>query len=206
MTTKGEMEAAHEWADQVSKHLEGWMIGGGEGYWPRLNGPNGARVTICYDASAGGRYRLRGIYPSDGGTPGGPRYYGVTRFDEDPKDTITVSAKRGPPIAARDIARRLLPRYLELYEKCRERACELENARKRIHKRAEGLAEACGGRIREDAPGELVVYESFSSSGPGVAIKIHAEEDIDIELRRVPYSLAVRIARLVGKHNERENL
>ncbi len=114
MTTKGEMEAAHEWADQVSKHLEGWMIGGGEGYWPRLNGPNGARVTICYDASAGGRYRLRGIYPSDGGTPGGPRYYGVTRFDEDPKDTITVSAKRGPPIAARDIARRLLPRYLEI--------------------------------------------------------------------------------------------
>lgn len=206
MTTKDEMEAAHEWADQVSKHLEGWTIGGGEGYWPRLNGPNGARVTIHLDSGKSERYTLRGLYPTDGvpqtSLRYSLRYFNVLRYDEEAKDIITVSAKREPEGVAKDIAKRLLPRYLELYEKCIKRVRELEKMRKRKAGIADKLAKALGGgRIREqnDSP---CIYEPEDFEGPGVIIQVFGPESITLNLANVSQSLALRIVRMVGRYDK----
>lgn len=207
MSREAEMEIAHKWADQVSKHLDGWMIGGGEGYWPHFSRPNGARVTIHQALGKRDRYTLRGIYPTEGvpqtSLRYSLRYYNVLRYDEDPQDIITVSAKREPERAARDIARRLLPRYLDLYERCLEKVRTRKVIQVRRLALAEQLRKAAHGRIPKSTD-TLTIHDrnDSCSEGPRFVMEMCGDDEISLSLTHVPFDLALQIARLIGDNNK----
>lgn len=151
-----------KWVEAVAAELDGFEAG------TMRNNPGahvlcalGGRLVYLHLHTYGAsnrRVSVSGRYPSrDGAVYTGPREWGVIRYDEKAPE-ITVSLDRSPQAAAKDIARRFLPRYSELYAACVARKAEADERQARRDALALELAERAGVTVRQDLNGAPGLY------------------------------------------------
>lgn len=120
-----------------------------------LAAPEGAALYLHY---AAGRVEVTGEWPADPDDDRAihprhrrrlwPRDIGARRYDERPYPKITVSTDKPAATIARDIARRFLPEYLDLYAQLCAYADKRTQARARTVAAADTLLAAEPGASR----------------------------------------------------------
>lgn len=126
----------------------------------RIRRADGAQLWIHGEGwtHQAGRIEIHGDYPRG---PGNEVIYLDHQDRQRGMSTrITVAESRGPKVIAREIARRLLPDYLERLERVRERVArddEHEARRRRFRGELAGILGATGQLLREERGGELYV-------------------------------------------------
>jgi len=114
-----------------------------DGRQPRLVGPKGMAIYInCSDHR--GKLHIHGDWPMDGSKYMSPRSWCVVPYGQDQDISINVSSERGPDVIAREIMRRFLGSYRDLYEKCLARKAEHNAYCNRAHTTACQIAAIVG--------------------------------------------------------------
>jgi hypothetical protein len=140
--------------DDTTYHV-GTLVGPGAKYL------SVTRTTWGHDA---GRLTIRAEY--DGLLrPGQPFYGAVTHedirnalpYDADCYPSITVAPTRDAASVARDITRRLLPRYEPLLQRVKTRLTATLDYRKQGRALADTLAQQVNGTVRDDGTGTYTV-------------------------------------------------
>lgn len=147
----------------------------GDREWRRrqLSHEDGRRLTFYAEQNGKGtRIGVSGSWPQTGsGSQLTPRYCLRDSEIADKTTEITVSGEKTPEQIARDVARRLLPDYSELFGKLRDVARQRDDHRAQVIATANRIADALGARrVDEDRlpgevssltihPGKLNVYE-----------------------------------------------
>jgi hypothetical protein len=145
-------------------------------------------VALTYPWSARGRAEVRGEYPAGWSW-------------RERAITVTVSVGRDPAAVARDLERRLLPRYLPELELARERvASEAAEEAGRERVAAELLA-AVPGAVRSPVQGRSDGVElRLPGHGYRHDVRVRSSDGtvVDVDLRGVPAEDAVRMLAALG--------
>ncbi len=120
-----------------------------------------------------------------------PRNIAVAYRDD--HKTIGVSVTRPPKDIAADISRRLLPHYLEAFDKAKIRFQEQQEKEQAIDLIAESLVKVSGGHISQhSSQGQRTVYFTKGQA----EIYGHSQE-VTLTLHSLSVELAIKIAALV---------
>lgn len=171
-------------------------------WYANLIGTGGARLHIALRSD---RLEVSGIYPQspDRGHMSA-RSWGVLPYNEtDP--SMTVSATRPPEKIAADIARRLLPQYLKLYQACLERKADQEERERQRMERMQTLRlVAIAGGLKTsshiDHPerwtgqDKETIYISAQDEGARLHVVVKVStHDVMIECRSLTYEQAQNV-------------
>jgi len=162
-------------AIELRCYLPDWLPSGeGQFVWLRHCTHRDARLALREERH--GRIVLFGVFP-----------YG---FEPRHQPRITVDATRDPARIAADVQRRLIEPYLPLLEQSlREQAAyAADEARKQAQR--EQLAEVLGTDIK-DFSGQPRIYWRGPANGGYGTIKV--ESSVDLDLRGLPFDLALAI-------------
>jgi hypothetical protein len=122
----------------IADLLDGFTVEEIEQSYARLRHQDGRKVFLHADFWKK-RLHINGSYGLDvDGRCLTPYTCGVVNCETDQKDQISVSGEKSPAMIARDIERRFLPRYTELYLGCR---AYVENQRRKRNRADDGLKE-----------------------------------------------------------------
>lgn len=171
--------------------------GGNRGVY--LAGPDQQKLWIARGWDAGTKTRLiiHGDYP-------GTESYRVENHE------ITVAETRPPAAIAKEIERRLLPKYRETLATRLQQLQSDADARAAREAFADRIIEATGGlaqrrethRGRPD-PDRTEVFVPSNAGGNdhgyGTFTPFHRADRVTIELHNVPADVAVEIARVIGR-------
>ena len=129
---------------QITEHLPDFeYCAPVDGRQPRLVGPKGMAIYInCSDHR--GKLHIHGDWPMDGNKYMSPRSWCVVPYGQDQDISINVSSERGADVIAREIMRRFLGSYRDLYEKCLTRKAEHKAYCNRAHTTACQIATIAG--------------------------------------------------------------
>jgi hypothetical protein len=143
-----------------------------------------------------GKLHISGMYPKDGTRCMSPRDWGAIKYSDTPP-SINVSASRDPKAIAKDITRRFLPVYTEVFNACVARKTQQDSYRNTQAEAVRQIVAALGpkadARGSEDSPkahfyNEGAGYGEFSPNS--------------VELHSVPLAMLLEIAALVRKYSE----
>ena len=148
-------------AREIAQHFgQGWTMEEAPPDWGEqvrtrayLVHEDGRRIMLLADWGPGGKVRVCGDYGEDNGRRVCPRDIGAISWDET-APVINVSPHRSAEAVARDIARRFLPRYTEVWARCREKIEGRREYRRRAKENAERIAKAIGA-----APNDVRAHE-----------------------------------------------
>lgn len=183
-----------EFTAQVAALLPGWhhKVAPDNNQWCTtiING-KGAGLFLRYDRytfDGSSRLSIAGSYPVHNG-----HYYGPLNVK---RPEITCAIKRGPAAVAKDIARRLIPKYLPLYEQAAKSAADSRAYETQGLDSLEQMATALGVTIPTHNGSRRRLYLTGSPSGDIETLGT----SVHLELRSVPLDLALYIARSIRKY------
>ena len=137
-------EAKDELLRQIAAHLPDFQLKApADGRPSYLAGPDGMEIWINAGRERG-KLHIFGHWPMDGNKHMSPRSWGAVAYNESQDISIHVGADRPPEVIAREITRRFLPRYRELYSKCIERKAQNDSAKNAAYDRVRALAKQAG--------------------------------------------------------------
>lgn len=133
----------------IASRLDGWSLREPSEDWGGcmlvLEGPSAQALQVIW-CNGHKRGQIRGVFPK---LPGGQQIY--VRYEDEKRCRVGVSLTRPPEALARDIQRRLLPAYEEVFERV-SRQVEKAHA---SHESAESLlaelVTVCGKKPQTDA-------------------------------------------------------
>ncbi len=158
--------------------------------------PDGRVFSLNSTWSGAGKLHISGYYPKDGDAYRAPRDWGVVAYNEE-APSVNVSATREPVAIARDIVRRFLPAYTEIYRACIAKQQQQNAYRTNVNNTAAQLAALIpGAELRER---DSVKSVHFYSTGHGYGDFSPSSDTVNMDLRSLPVALARRIAALIGK-------
>lgn len=148
-------------AREIARHFgQGWTMEEAPPDWGEqvrtrayLVHEDGRRIMLLAHWGPGGKMHVCGDYGEDNGRRVYPKDVGAIRWDEE-APAINVSPHRGAEAVAKDIARRFLPRYTEVWTRCRETIEGRREYRRRAKENAERIAKAIGA-----APDDVRAHE-----------------------------------------------
>lgn len=160
-----------------------------------INGPNGATVRIGvdrYGSPESGKVECYAFLPN------GSR--DVLRYDENGRHVINVSESRGAAVIAREIARRLLPAYLEQLADVNGRIARQNAAATLRAETIESLARDFKGSVASNGhkPNEARFGHGSRDYYGSVEIR-HDSKSVDLEIHGLPVDLARKIAAILRK-------
>lgn len=170
------MSTATQVAQEVAKHMPGWVARGNDAESPYVaaivRSTDGATIKVYVD-TAGKRADLRTDWPryADGASYHPPEYL-----------KASVSTKRSGEAIAGEIERRLLPQYLPMYAKALDevrdgdlRAKAADDCRKR-------LAKLTGGDVRGDTVythlHDVDTLRVMANKTPSVQIRLYGIDEL----------------------------
>ena len=145
----------------------------------------------------GSKLSVRGEYPKD--SSGGCKADSVLRYrDEKPK--IGFSARRTPQAIAKDLQRRFLPAFTELWRKAEKLRIEVDDrlngqmdVARRLLARIGGSALNTGSSGRGEAAAFRSAWQAPSLRKPGVDVEVSYYGTADLKFSNVPEALANRL-------------
>jgi hypothetical protein len=193
-------EGLLEFAKQIADCLDGWQLLDPQPFNRAacLGGPGGAGLTIGVDGF--GDFRRDGRMEVSGRWPEAAviNQSTVTFYPRGESTSITAAVKRGPEAIAKDIERRLLPKYLPLYGEMKERREQYLAKEARRRECLERLAATGGGdlgrvvgKLRLDAPGGAWGYAEVGVWDDGAVVSF--------ELHSVPFGKALQLVEVLTK-------
>lgn len=170
---------------------EGWTVDTSD-TWAEyrgtyIDGPDGARLFLSLSWRDSSRLVIDGNYPREAHDVTYPRLEQVE---------ITVSRDRGPAVIAREITRRLLPKYLEELTRARAAIARNDDYNARTLATAEKIAaEIPGATVSQDKNGTQVSLP-YRSGGYG-AMRV-SSDSVSIDRMSLPTETAIAVARAIG--------
>jgi hypothetical protein len=136
------MSKIHDFAREVSSHLNGWSADtkNCSDYYANLDGPNGIGISLFLSDN---KVEVRPCFPSYKGV-----YYPY-EHERNSVSTISVSIDRNPASAARDIEKRLIIPFTPVYQKGLERVAECKVYDEGCQATATELANIVGARYTD---------------------------------------------------------
>lgn len=150
-----------------------------------LDGPDHVRIILAADWRNDGRLEISGVYPREA--------YNVTRTEQ---FEIGVSQDRGAAVIAREVKRRLLPKYAPEARRVAEAIAQAEDyAHKRrcVAVRLQEAFPAGSASWRDDT----VRVHTHNGGGWGDIRVMHAADMVQMDLHNVPTDLAIKIGELM---------
>jgi len=155
-------------------------------HYTDVNGPEGAQLTFYHDS-----YRKHvscsGTYPTDtDGKRCTASDWGVIGYNHQPP-MAKVSETREPVAGAKDLTRRVLADYLDLFHQCLVKKAEREKTEGKVDARFKDIFEGVDGVTLEDhykfsGYQPLYVDGSFDSSGE---LSLHFKKINDDQAKRM---------------------
>jgi hypothetical protein len=189
-----------EFAQKIASHLDGWQPLDPQSFnhAAEIGGPDGAGLTISIngfgDFCQDGRVEVSGQWPEAATV----NQSTVTFYPRGESTSITAAVSRGPQAVAKDIERRLLPKYLPLYREMKERREQYLAKEARRRDCLERLAAAGGrdlrrvvGKLRLDAPNGAWGYAEVGVWDDGAIVSL--------ELHSVPFGKAMELVEVLTK-------
>lgn len=191
-------EGLFEFAQQIAENLDGWQMLDPQpfNHAASLSGPDGAGLMVgingfgdfCQDA----RVEVSGRWPEAVTI----NQSTVTFYPRNESAMIRAAVSRGPEKVAKDIERRLLPKYLLLYQEMAERKAYYLAKEARRRECLEQLATAGGGdlgrvvgKLRLDAPNKAWGYAEVGVYDDGAKVTL--------ELHSVPFKKALELVKVL---------
>ena len=168
----------------------------GERHYVRLTHPDGRRFSINATWNGNGKLHVSGDYPKCDGKYMGPREWGVIGYNEQ-APTINVSAERELHALARDIARRFLIAYTELYRACVAKQQDQAAYRAQVNGAAAQLAALIPGAELRERDGTQSVH--FYRTEQGYGDMMAYSDTVNMDLRSLPLALALKVAAVLGE-------
>lgn len=180
----------------VAAYIDGFEVKvPADGRQPRLAGPDGMEIFIATSRERG-KLHIHGDWPTDGNTYMSPRSWGAVPYDENGDVSINVSEVRGPEEIARDILRRFLPQYREIYAKCCQRKAENAAYRDRLYVQAQAITKAAGlpapGRLENSNSEYRLHLGNVTEQGWYGTVQVY-DKSINLDLRGVTVANAEKI-------------
>jgi hypothetical protein len=170
--------------------------------WHRIVAPNGAGMFIHFPDSGARekdqRISITGIWPlRQPGTETTPSCL----YPRQDAPSIYIALSKSPEQIAKDIERRFLPVYLPQREACYNLGLERNAAEAKELARKEEITAILGGRLSEqekrpegrigrycNLPNKMYIQDIFV-----------ATDTVSLDIRSIPYDLALQIFRLIKK-------
>lgn len=128
----------------------------------------------------------------------------VTFYPRGESASITAAVKRGPEKVARDVERRLLPKYLLLYAEMKERKESYLAKEARRCECLEQLAKAAGSRGDLSSVGNRVRFD-WPGAGWGYAdVNVGQDITVSFELHAVAYEKALELVGMLAVEERSE--
>jgi hypothetical protein len=169
-----------------------------DGRQPRLVGPKGMAIYIN-SSDHRGKLHIHGEWPMAGHKYMSPRSWCVVPYGQDQDISINVSIERGPDVIAREIMRRFLGSYRDLYEQCLARKAEHDAYRNRAHATACQLATVAGissPGIGEDQTQYTLHIGNVTTRGWYGDARCNADS-VDLKLQSLSPEIAAQVLHLV---------
>lgn len=186
-----EREIGRQTAALVAECMDGWKVDTSESYddYPGayIDGPDGARLYLRLDWRNKDRVEITSSYPKNEARP--------TQFE------IGVSRDRGPQVIAREIERRLLPKYLPELVKVRESIeTHTRAAAARLELAEELMKVLPGASLDHDADRGRTKVSFYGRGHEGYGnIEIYFSGDsASIKLHSAPADMVRRVARAIA--------
>ncbi len=183
-------------ARAVAPHLPGWTERDSGSRAGSLQGAGGRALYLTLPRPSNGRFLVRGIYPAhpEAGY-GGDMARAVLGHGVSAPE-VGISLTKTPEHIARDIQRRFLPDYEELFVRCVSAAQEVEAFHARQRALGEALAHALGrtASLRHGRP-EIDWYVQPASC----TVTVESGDRVSISLRGLGEDLALKICRLLDE-------
>lgn len=179
----------------VAKHLSGWDA-------IRLNGQSvlsdskGRIIHVHIDYR--GKCEASGSFPRDvdGSLMSASSWMVVEYGQPDPR--IGFSPTKSPELIARDIEKRLIPRYIELHIKACKKLKAQQVARDARDAAVDRFIDSCS--MKRSMNNEREFYSQHRDDGPTVDGRIRYDgKCVDLNLKEVPLALGVKILKLLNK-------
>jgi hypothetical protein len=178
---------------------EGWSVIEGDDYYrmPSLLHTDGRSVVLS-DSSYGERVVCTGdTWPRHGRIGStDPLSLGVVD-DYDYAVSITVSVSRSAEQIVGDIKRRLLPRYTDLFEKCKAKLDEMDEGSRRVFRHANALADISGRNLSVQEPGPANISVEFNdrydTSKWWAQATVFETRGVNLTIQRLPFNQAEAI-------------
>lgn len=133
----------------------------------------------CY--SSKGKFQVGGTFPRDRTAP----------YRDDHK-TIGVSISRPPRDIAADVSRRLIPHYLEAYDRAKANHQQQSDQDQQIELIGQAIIKVTGGRFTDRSRSSRTVYFDHGKA------EISTDARIRLELSSLSPEMAIRLAALVS--------
>lgn len=188
-------------ARAIASHLEGWSLRPPKEDWGgavlTLEGPEGKSLQLIW--FSGQKSCVEGVVPD---LPCGTRAH--VRSEERKNLTIGVSFKRPPADLARDIERRLLPGYSEVFERIRRQVESVQAQDQEARELLDQLTAVC--RCLPQTVSQRMRHQATLSDDLG-SIELTRASDTRpafIYLRlALPHAVAIDVLHLVGELQQR---
>ena len=183
----------------IASHLDGWSLHEPSEEWGGcmlvLEGPSAQTLQVIW---CNGRERgeVRGVFPK---LPGGRDVY--VRHEDEKRCRIGVSLTRPPEALARDIQRRLLPAYSQVFERVSRQVQQAYTSHDAAERLLAELVDIGGKRPQSD--NQRRIHEVFFRDLPGSARVTGPTEDrpdgsVHLHLN-LPGPVALEVLRLVAE-------
>lgn len=140
------------------------------------------RTLIFYDNyTLNGKFRVSGHFPALFTSP-----------HRDDYKTIGVGISRPPKDIAADVARRLIPHYLEAFDRARATHLQEKEAAQNIKLIGQAIIKVTDGRFADQSRSGCTIYFERGKA------EIRHNEEVTLELRGLSPEIAVRIAAMVS--------
>jgi hypothetical protein len=163
----------------------------------RICGASGMEIRL-HRLSYSTRLEVTGGYPSDGNRHMTASCWGVYPWNSYHK--IRVGAGRPVEAIAKEIRRRFLPRYKDLFVACCRKAVRNDKERAESWAVADRIAEILGVKIRGWSPQDCPTVCTEYTGQEGISGKFESgRRGVEIKLSSVPPDVAERIAKIVAE-------
>lgn len=189
-----------ELTKEIAQYLEGWEAiekdvedyahYGKDNGW--LAHESGAQIHLWRPWNRTRRVTISGSYPRSSDE----QYYPVSGYGREKRPKITCAISRGSEAIAKDILKRLLPSYLNLYQQAQERVADYESDKASEAALMGRLGQACGIPVDNGHRGNLRID---GDCGPvWVEIKPYGDNAVEMSLRKVPADFAEKLCKFLA--------
>ena len=142
----------------------------------------GGRALVfshCYSST--GKFQISGAFPRSRTSP-----------HRDDYKTIGVSITRPPRDIAADVSRRLIPHYLEAYDRAKANHQQQHEQEQALELIGQAIIKVTGGRFADTSRSSRTVYFDHGTA------EIWTDERITLELSNLSPEMAIKIAAQVS--------
>lgn len=185
----------------IADHLDGWSFReppeDWEGWMVVLEGPSGMALHLLW-SSRNQPGTIEGAFPK---LPGDKDPY-LTQEDKQ-RCRIGATLTRPPAVLARDIERRLLPCYSEVFERVSPQVEEAHESHQWAESLLEDLIDIGGAKPRTDSQRHFHEVSFRNLSGSAHIIEpCQSRPQGSVQLRlELPGRFAVRVLRFIAEHH-----